>query len=366
MATGKPPNAEAKVSDLRRILNQNPPRLNPSEFPEELCSFVSYILVTKASERPTMSDVMGHPYIAGTERDNPTASLADLVKNFTRWQAEGGYRHSLFNPFGAKAAEVQESVDEEVEWNFSTTAGFQERYGPANVDGGELGYDQGRDGPNPNSPFYTSAIQQPPTFHGDEGPSEMATPTQQDLTVRPSQEAETEQRVQRGASRLQDLFTPDLPLRTNNDTEMRRQWVPGPESSTGPVTTQALNLSNVANARANKQAKRATMEWSLAEAMAAAPQAGPSTASSPPSRPPLLHSATAPIPDRTSTGTLDLDALMGTGSVIPSPAPLPLSPTSSTPAPLASPAAPAPLPPSSAGLYYASSPGSSAGDVMET
>ena len=128
MATGQPPNA--RVEPGRRLgatIGRNPPRLTGEKYSEGLRDLVAFVLEGKPADRPNMVQILQQPYVAGTEFDYPTDSLADLVKIYYRWEFSGGQRQSLFYEGGAAAAEFPKTLHEEEEWNFSTTAGFEQQ-----------------------------------------------------------------------------------------------------------------------------------------------------------------------------------------------------------------------------------------------
>jgi hypothetical protein len=122
---------------------------------------IAYALDSNPETRPTMADILAHPYIADTdefsccgaawmEQRNPLASsLGPLI--IVRHQlthrggrislicvgnvgvgkdvchGRGGQRISLFHPGGAAAAELPGIEESEDDWNFSTTDGFERR-----------------------------------------------------------------------------------------------------------------------------------------------------------------------------------------------------------------------------------------------
>ncbi|KAI5299262.1 hypothetical protein KEM55_002395, partial [Ascosphaera atra] len=80
-ATGLPPNANLRQRmQIGRQLGRKPPKLEGDSYSEELRSLVSYALNTDPSTRPTMKDILEHPYIANSEEKYPTSSLSELVK----------------------------------------------------------------------------------------------------------------------------------------------------------------------------------------------------------------------------------------------------------------------------------------------
>ena len=133
MATGQVPNAGVSMEFLNSVL-ENAPRLQGDEYSERLRDFVAFCLNNDPKARPTSEQILQHPYIADTERTHPTKSLVALIERYTIWEFKGGQRTSLFNPGGA-AAPVgaddtgSESGDDNEDWNFSTSASFNQEFG---------------------------------------------------------------------------------------------------------------------------------------------------------------------------------------------------------------------------------------------
>jgi hypothetical protein len=128
IATGYPPNAlTVRFDQLGSHLKQHVPRLEDGDYSEGLRSIVAYCLEEKPSERPAIENVQKHNYINGTHARYPTSSLAELVKAFRLWEDRGGSRKSLWMPGGAQGpSELSSTAMNEDDWNFSTTAAFEE------------------------------------------------------------------------------------------------------------------------------------------------------------------------------------------------------------------------------------------------
>lgn len=127
IATGTPPYPRTQPGRvLGMTLGRKPPRLENSEFSEGLVGLVAFVLESNPADRPSMEQVLQHPYIKDSEERHPTASLAELVKIYYRWEHSGGQRQSLFFNAGAAAVEFPPALDEEDDWNFSTTANFEQ------------------------------------------------------------------------------------------------------------------------------------------------------------------------------------------------------------------------------------------------
>lgn len=198
-------------------LGRAPPRLNKLDHAKELCDLVAYVLEAKPIERPSMEAVLQHPYILNSEDTHPTKSLAELVKIYYRWERSGGQRQSLFINAGAAAAEFPPTLPEEDEWNFSTTATFEQ----------EIYHDS--DSFDPFTPSHTTPLinhdstmersskddstNLPSIVIPDRSPpyqSEVGAPQSSDHTPTgnrtPVEKLNTEERVKRGANALKGLF----------------------------------------------------------------------------------------------------------------------------------------------------------------
>ena len=128
IATGLPPNVANGIpyERLGSHLKQHVPRLEGGNYSNELRSLVAYCLEELPSERPTIEQVQKHPYIYGTNTRYPASSLSYLVRAFKMWEDHGGSRKSLFMLGGAQGpSEISTSVADD-EWNFSTTAAFDQ------------------------------------------------------------------------------------------------------------------------------------------------------------------------------------------------------------------------------------------------
>ena len=112
---------------LGTIAGRNPPRLSGEQYSEGLRDLVAFSLEAKPADRPTMEQILRQPYIYETEVEHPTKILAELVKIYYRWEVSGGQRQSLFFQGGAAAAEYPQTLSDQDEWNFSTTAGFEQQ-----------------------------------------------------------------------------------------------------------------------------------------------------------------------------------------------------------------------------------------------
>lgn len=130
IATGLPPFPYTAPGRMLGIsLTRDPPRLKKTDHSEGLTNLVAFVLEAVPANRPLMENVLQNSYVADTEESHPTTSLVDLVKNYYRWEQLGGQRQSLFVHGGASAAEFPDDLnDAEQEWNFSTTANFDQQF----------------------------------------------------------------------------------------------------------------------------------------------------------------------------------------------------------------------------------------------
>ena len=130
-ASGLPPNVAQGVMNPAQMgswLRTHKPRLEGDQYSLQLKNIVQYCLELDPLKRPVIQQVQDHPYLRNTEGKFPTSSLAQLVKAYRLWEAQGGSRKSLFAPGGAQGPSQDNelpTIDED-EWNFSTTAAFDE------------------------------------------------------------------------------------------------------------------------------------------------------------------------------------------------------------------------------------------------
>ena len=222
IATGLPPYPRTQPGrPLGATLGRKPPRLDKAVHSEGLSDLVAFVLEAKPADRPSMDAVLQHPYILGSEDTYPTESLAELVRVYYRWERSGGQRQSLFINAGAAAAEFPQTLHEDEDWNFSTTANFEKEFS-------EIPLDSSTTVDKTTPPAFTSITDssstqpqvsvkknltlpsitipaQSPKYHFDMGDldNETQTPTG-DLT--PVDKLNTEERVKRGENALKGLF----------------------------------------------------------------------------------------------------------------------------------------------------------------
>lgn len=130
ISSGLPPNVAAGM-DFNRLgsyLKQHIPRLEGDRYSPGLKDLVAYCLEDDPKKRPTIEEVQLHRYIHNTQEMFPTSSLAQLVKGYKLWEAKGGNRKSLFSAGGAQGpSDFAPTGYENDEWNFSTTAAFDQQ-----------------------------------------------------------------------------------------------------------------------------------------------------------------------------------------------------------------------------------------------
>ncbi|KAF9248098.1 hypothetical protein DTO006G1_8617 [Penicillium roqueforti] len=204
-ANGNPPNAGLRERmQIGRQLNRKTPSLDSDTYSQGLKDLIAYALDSNPYTRPTMADILAHPYIADTEEAYPTASVSELVRNYYQWSQRGGQRISLFHPGGAAAAELPGTEESEDDWNFSTTDGFERRFSVIDLDeiAASLAEMEQSISPTDASPELDMYEQ----FSGD------------DLNY--EDKANFDERVRRGAAALECLFDEEKPsykYETKND-----------------------------------------------------------------------------------------------------------------------------------------------------
>lgn len=129
IASGLPPNTQ--VMDVVRLgnhLKQHAPRLDGDRYSEGLRDLVAYCMEELPQNRPSIEEVRRHPYLFNSSSAYPTSSLAMLVRAYKLWEGQGGSRKSLFAPGGAQPPQdVTSTALANDEWNFSTTAAFDQQ-----------------------------------------------------------------------------------------------------------------------------------------------------------------------------------------------------------------------------------------------
>lgn len=206
---------------IGRQLNRKTPQLADSDrYSEGLRNLVTFALNSDPLTRPTMADILQHPYIANTEEEYPTSSLSELVRIYYQWSQRGGQRISLFHPGGAAAAEVPDAEsDIDEDWNFSTTDDFERRFSVIDLD--QLAASLAEMEQEIKAAAKKS--QQEPT---DE-------PTDTEMTEQ--DKANFDERVRRGAAAMEGLFDEEKPSYTY---ETKHDFVPIEEKA--PVSDLPL------------------------------------------------------------------------------------------------------------------------------
>lgn len=195
-ATGNPPNAGLRERmQIGRQLNRSVPKLDSDQYSQGLKDLIAFALNSDPATRPSMKDILEHPYIAGTEEDYPTSSVSELVRNYYQWSQRGGQRISLFHPGGAAAAEIPGTEKPDDDWNFSTTDGFERRFSVIDLDQIAASLAEMEDSISPNTP---TAEHVP----GDDVP---------ETDMDPEQKANFDERVRRGAEAMEGLFNEEKP-----------------------------------------------------------------------------------------------------------------------------------------------------------
>ncbi|KAL2825213.1 kinase-like domain-containing protein [Aspergillus cavernicola] len=273
-ATGNPPNANLRERmQIGRQLNRNKPKLADSDkYSEGLREIIAFALDSDPSTRPTMADILSHPYIANSEEEYPTSSLSELVRIYYQWSQRGGQRVSLFHPGGAAAAELP-GVDTEIDedWNFSTTDDFERRFSVIDLDQLAASLAELEQDINPTEGQQSQDS-------GEDG-SEIET-TEND-------KANFDERVRRGAAAMEGLFdegkpsykyetkndfvpieekapVSDLPLRTETDrSSVTSTFIDidigsfdSAHYAAGATTAQPFQLADADTIRANRSSGR--------------------------------------------------------------------------------------------------------------
>ena len=191
---------------IGRQLNRNVPKLDGEGYSEGLKDLIAYALDSNPTTRPSMADILSHPYIAETDEEYPTSSVGELVRNYYQWSQRGGQRISLFHPGGAAAAELPGAEETDDDWNFSTTDGFERRFSVIDLDQLAASLAEMEEANSPNTP----------TGIADHDFAEDSLAAELD----PEDKANFDERVRRGAAAMEGLFDEEKPIykyETKND-----------------------------------------------------------------------------------------------------------------------------------------------------
>ncbi|KAJ5596498.1 hypothetical protein N7450_002956 [Penicillium hetheringtonii] len=222
-ATGNPPNSGLRERmQIGRQLNRNTPKLDSEDYSQGLKDLIAYALDSNPATRPSMADILAHPYIAETEEEYPTLSVAELVRNYYQWSQRGGQRVSLFHPGGAAAAELPGTEEADEDWNFSTTDGFERRFSVIDLDQIAASLAEMEEAISPTTPT-------PENDFGDEF---------NEADLDPEDKANFDERVRRGAAAMEGLFDEEKP---SYKYETKNDFVPiqpSPPPSDLPLRTE--------------------------------------------------------------------------------------------------------------------------------
>jgi hypothetical protein len=116
---------------LEISLRRGAPRLTGDEYSTEVKEFLEFVLQTDPNLRPSMQQILNHPFLKDTETTHPCSLLSELVAAVIRFRHEGGQRQSLLHPGGALPPGIDSDLyDREFResWNFSSTESFFTRH----------------------------------------------------------------------------------------------------------------------------------------------------------------------------------------------------------------------------------------------
>ncbi|KAG8527014.1 uncharacterized protein KY384_008443 [Bacidia gigantensis] len=349
IATGAPPHSKLPANRLETALKRNPPRLSENEFPKDLCQFIEYVAQTNPLDRPSVHDILEHPYLVNSDENLPTSVLTELVTKFEDWHFSGGQRTSLFAPSGAQSAMEYESgndMSDEIDFIFGTSRDLA-----AGNDSDLYAFSTQFEDVQPSPTSQDSSF----SDNSELGSlDDFAMDPQDDFTSRPakhtlqqsfgseSRDPSNERRVVRGGHALEAIFNAkqqpygasrpksDLPLRDSNDSsDLARKEVDYNQTSASRSEVELADADTIKSKRKQQAKDRQTISgWQFDYDNIEAnmnndadteldPQTGPPSAF--PLRPTLMHAETAPdqvtqmsqAQSRASTATMDLDDLMG-------------------------------------------------------
>ncbi|KAK8203832.1 hypothetical protein IWZ01DRAFT_96596 [Phyllosticta capitalensis] len=239
MAHGLPPDAGRNLEFLAK--RRQAPRLEGPHHSPEIKDFVAFILKDRPYERPSVREVLEHPYIFGTEQTHPNRTLSRLVKRFLEWQDRGGNRSSLWAAGGAAGLDPATSgTDLDDDWVFSTTAEFERDF---QIEKRISMVDNLRNGPA--------------TSGGKSMENGNAAPRGRNRRFEGYQKAMREQQIKRGEEAMQRLFNLDAPDYKYGEDPMM-DHPPGSSSSAPDRSSYASDLA-LRNWEPNRASNRITM-----------------------------------------------------------------------------------------------------------
>ena len=315
---------------FEKRLKRRAPRLKVEDGVSQLlCEMVECALVIDENDRPTMEELLEHPYFQD-EAEHPISLLAELVKTFRNWEETGGQRQSLFLPIGADAPQgPDQKQDEQPNWRFSTIDPNATRF--STVDTSETirqqladvslsdASDLGAQVPPASSSNYLapSSLAHLAEAHSDESYSlkpnvytPKASPRFQSNTeeqgsasqipvarVMTDQDPAKEDRIKRAEKGFEGLFDEnkpaykygpksDLPLRNQDvgPSGVQRKELDAtmtPSSSGNNVPN--IDLASVDAIKEKRLKQRETMDWQMPEWNGPGPAAATTQEASPPS-----------------------------------------------------------------------------------
>ncbi|CAG8381437.1 unnamed protein product [Penicillium salamii] len=207
-ANGTPPNAGLRDRmHIGRQLTRKTPQLEKDGYSQGLKDLITFALDPNPVTRPTMEDILAHPYIMDTEEEYPTSSVRELVKNYYQWSQRGGQRQSLFQAGGAAAAELPDAEESNDDWNFSTTDGFERRFSVIDMD----------------QIAATLAQMEEPLSPTSQSPEPDMNEEFSEDALSPEDKLNFDERVRRGAEAMEGLFDEEKP---SYKYETKRDFVP--------------------------------------------------------------------------------------------------------------------------------------------
>ena len=318
MATGNPPNNRLPLQRLpKQIRLQGGPKLKAQDgYSEELCDLVAFVLEPDPTKRPSMDEILEHPYLRDTEEEAPTSSLSELVQVYDKWVYAGGQRASLIQPHGAEAAEFYDDPATKEQWRFSTIESTEMLEA--------MEHDEAFNGPyaglsrthiDPVADMTSAQAQEDSlnSYFADQNPDDILDQLPNTVyspgpSPRPPFGASSiaisesvvpdEKSVQRGRHHLDSLFdqdkpgysspaltdttsksakddkSSDLPLRSRNASSTDMQRSDSEISSQGSLRS-GKKIAKIDTLRANRYARPTTMDWDFPQAAPAAPDSVP-------------------------------------------------------------------------------------------
>jgi len=118
LAKGEPPNADLHPMRVLFLVPKNPPPVLEGDYSKSYKEFVAACLNKEPGSRPTVKDLLKHPFIKKAKK---TSYLLDIVERYKKWKDNGGQDDD--SEEGDDDDEKREAPPDVGAWDFGTVKG---------------------------------------------------------------------------------------------------------------------------------------------------------------------------------------------------------------------------------------------------